>query len=68
MFKDLLIKQRFLFHQGSGDFDLEELDADFVAPMSASKVCSAASAPTTVDRQVNIALIHAKMYMHTFFI
>ncbi|XP_058272187.1 calpastatin isoform X7 [Hemibagrus wyckioides] len=35
----------------SGDFDLEDLD--FVAPTSASKVCSASSAPTTTDRQLS---------------
>ncbi|MCI4386924.1 hypothetical protein PGIGA_G00068460 [Pangasianodon gigas] len=37
----------------SADFDLEELAVDFVAPTSASKVCSAASAPTTMDRQLS---------------
>ncbi|MCJ8741169.1 hypothetical protein PDJAM_G00067660 [Pangasius djambal] len=37
----------------SADFDLEELALDFVAPTSASKVCSAASAPTTMDRQLS---------------
>ncbi|KAI5612824.1 calpastatin isoform X24, partial [Silurus asotus] len=36
--------------QSSADFDLEELD--FVAPKTASKVCSAASAPA-VDRQLS---------------
>ncbi|XP_053096227.1 calpastatin isoform X11 [Pangasianodon hypophthalmus] len=37
----------------SADFDLEEFALDFVAPTSASKVCSAASAPTTTDRQAD---------------
>ncbi|KAK3555661.1 hypothetical protein QTP86_025739 [Hemibagrus guttatus] len=37
----------------SGDFDLEDLAGDFVAPKSASKVCSASSAPTTTDRQLS---------------
>ncbi|XP_046723003.1 calpastatin isoform X12 [Silurus meridionalis] len=38
--------------QSSADFDLEELAGDFVAPKTASKVCSAASAPA-VDRQLS---------------
>ncbi|XP_047661387.1 calpastatin isoform X18 [Tachysurus fulvidraco] len=37
----------------SADFDLEELAGDFVAPTSASKVCSASSAPTAMDRQLS---------------
>ncbi|XP_060746659.1 calpastatin isoform X3 [Tachysurus vachellii] len=37
----------------SADFDLEELADDFVAPTSASKVCSASSAPTAMDRQLS---------------
>ncbi|GAA6106548.1 calpastatin isoform X1, partial [Tachysurus ichikawai] len=49
----LLINRHFLFHQSSADFDLEELAGDFVAPTSASKVCSASSAPTAMDRQLS---------------
>ncbi|KAF4077100.1 hypothetical protein AMELA_G00204280 [Ameiurus melas] len=37
----------------SEDFALDELAGDFVAPTSASKVCSAASAPTTTDTQAD---------------
>ncbi|KAM9450381.1 calpastatin isoform 5-T5 [Clarias gariepinus] len=36
----------------SGDFDLGQLEDD-LTPSSASKVCSAASAPTAIDRQMS---------------
>lgn len=51
----LITNEPFLFHQSSEDVALDELAGDFVAPTRASKVCSAASAPTTTDTQVNVA-------------